>query len=231
MRILTVLVLLTSAAFGQSVDYNKIIVPANVRVEDFGERLVQLAWKNNPENTIVTLQRDVAREDLKSAKAQWLDVFGAAGNLNEFTIKPDQPEALGRTIFFPRYNFSATIRMGIFVRVPADVRKGRETVAIQEERIKSQKLFIRNEVLKAYNDYQSSEKVFRTHVVAKDDAEAAKNLVEQRFKQGEVTLETYNASQTNLNTAAIRVIESENAMMNRKLYLESLIGVKLEEVN
>lgn len=231
MRILVALVLLTSVAFGQSVDYNKIIVPANVRVEDFGERLVQLAWKNNPQNTILALQKDAATQDLKVAKAQWLDIITASGNLNEFTLNPGNLEQLGRTIFFPRYNFSATIRMGMFVRVPADTKKGRDNVAIAEERLKAQKLALRNEVLRSYNDYQMFEKIYRSHVVAKDDAEAAKNLVEQRFKQGEVTLEIYNASQANLNGVNVRVIEAETSMMNAKLYLESLIGVKLEEIN
>ncbi len=46
---------------GQSVDYNKIILPAGAANVSFEERLVQIAWMNNPLSEIVDLGRGAGK--------------------------------------------------------------------------------------------------------------------------------------------------------------------------
>ena len=49
---LTILFILPLAVFAQRVDYNKIILPVGATDISFEERLVQLAWQNNPASHI-----------------------------------------------------------------------------------------------------------------------------------------------------------------------------------
>ncbi len=82
-----VFAIIISRAFAQQVDYNKIILPDEAANISFEEKLVQLAWKNNPASAIVQGEAKVAQYEAKAAGGKWLGLFGAQGNLNEFTIK------------------------------------------------------------------------------------------------------------------------------------------------
>src|SRR5690606_26809784 len=80
------LLFVTAHVYGQSIDYNKIILPDHVQNPDFAEKLVQLAWKNNPVNEI--LRREIKRNEyqVKRNAGQWLDIISMQGNLNEFNL-------------------------------------------------------------------------------------------------------------------------------------------------
>ncbi|NJM25694.1 MAG: TolC family protein [Bacteroidia bacterium] len=221
--------LVSTAVYGQNVDYNKVILPEGVRSEDFGERLVQLAWKNNPQNEIVQRNVTNARWDVKRAGVQWLDIFGVQGNLNEFNVNPSADVA-DRAQFFPRYNFTLRLTFGQFFSIPYDVKKSRETLLINEALVNQQKLALRATVLRTYNQFLTFEKIYKIQSQAALDAENSYKLLEQKFKQGESTFETYNVSLNNFNRSAIAKIQAEADYINARLDLESLIGIKLEEV-
>ena len=57
MKKIILLLFVTANVLGQNVDYNKIILPDHVQSPDFAEKLVQLAWKNNPQNEV--LRREI----------------------------------------------------------------------------------------------------------------------------------------------------------------------------
>src|SRR5690606_29645732 len=50
MKKIVFLLMLSSPLLGQNVDYNKIILPESSQTSEFEEKLVQLAWKNHPDN-------------------------------------------------------------------------------------------------------------------------------------------------------------------------------------
>jgi outer membrane protein TolC len=229
MKNVILLLLIASSVYGQNVDYNKIILPEGVKTDDFAEKLVQLAWKNNPTNEILLRNINTARLDVKRSGVQWLDIFSAQGNLNEFTINREA-DVQNRAAFFTRYNFGARITFGMFFSIPYDVKKSREQVQIAEAQVNQQKLTLRSVVLKTYNEYQVKERIFKLYSQATLDAENSYKLMEQKFKQGETSFETYNASLNNFNRSSIAQLQSEVDYLNAKLDLESLIGVKIEEV-
>src|SRR5690606_15795439 len=142
MKKIIVLLFVTTHVLGQSVDYNKIILPDHVQSPDFAEKLVQLAWRNNPVNEM--LRREIKRNDyqVKRNAGQWLDIFSVQGNLNEFTV-----EGTDRANFYPRYNIRAAISLGMFVTIPMTTKMDRESKAIAESNLDAQKLELRNIVM------------------------------------------------------------------------------------
>lgn len=229
MKKIILFMLISGSVVAQNIDYNKIILPEHSSA-DYVEKLVQLAWKNHPSNDILRKEVDLAQYDVAQSPAQWLDIFRFSGNMNEFTINP-QSDIFGRGIgFYPRYNVSATITLGQFLSIPYNTKKNKQKVAIAQSAVNVQKLEVRNQVIKAYNEYVLREKIYKVQSQLRSDNETSHKLIEQRFKNGETTFETYSLSLNNYSTVAIATLEAETAFKNSKVDLEQLIGVRLEDV-
>ena len=215
--------------FGQNVDYNKIILPDYTKTADFGEKLVQLAWKNHPSNETFRREVDIAETTVRQSTAAWLDIFSVAGNLNEFTINK-QADIYGRAAYWPKYNVRASISLGQFFTIPSTTRINKHRLMIAQANVNTQKLTVRNQVLKAYNEYVLREKMYKVQSQLLLDNETSHKLIEQRFKNGETTFETYSASLSNYTTMTVAQLEAERNYKNAKLDLEQLIGMRLEDV-
>ncbi len=224
------LLFVTAHVYGQSIDYNKIILPDHVQNPDFAEKLVQLAWKNNPVNEI--LRREIKRNEyqVKRNAGQWLDIISMQGNLNEFNLNAQNQMQADRANFYPKYNFRAALSLGMFVTIPMTTKMDRQSLAIAESNLDAQKLEIRNVVMKTYNDYILKEKIYKIQAQVFSDIENAHKLLEQKFKNGETTFESYSASQANYNRSSIVLLTAETDYKNTKLDLEKLIGMNLEDV-
>lgn len=211
---------------GQQIDYNKIIIPEEILVDDLGERLVQLAWKNNPSNLAVIKDNEIAQVVLVQQKWSWLNQITVAGNLNEFTVNPNPDN----NILFPRYNFGVSIPIGIVVSNPTNTKIARRELEKSELAIKQQKLLIRNQVLSAYQDYLMYEQIYRFKSDLTEDVYADFLAVEQKFEDGEVTLEVYKATSKIYISQLEAKVMAKNQLESAKLAIELLIGVNLEEI-
>jgi outer membrane protein TolC len=229
MKKIIFLLFVTVHAFGQNVDYNKIILPDHVQSPDFAEKLVQIAWRNNPLNEVLRREIKLSEYQVKKNAGSWLDIIQVTGNLNEFTINPDA-DARNRRLFYPRYNVRAGISLGMFVNIPYQTKMDRQALAIAESNLDARKLEIRNIVMKTYNDYLLREKIYKIQAQVFSDVENAHKLLEQKFKNGETSFESYSASQGNYNRASIVLLTAETDYKNTKLDLEQLIGMNLEDV-
>jgi outer membrane protein TolC len=236
MKKIIFLLLVSVSTFAQSVDYNKIILPDNSQTTDFAERLVQIAWKNNPNNDVYTREVKVADYEVKKSKASWLEAIEVQGNVNEFTLNRRRDlettanGGLPRSAFYPRYNIRGGVTLGMFFTIPYTTKQNKERLAIAQSQVNARKLELRNLVLSAYNEYVMREKVFRIKTQLVLDTETSHKLVEQKFKNGEITFETYSVSLTTFSDITIAQLEAEKDYKNSKLALEQLIGVKLEDV-
>jgi outer membrane protein TolC len=229
MKTFIFLMVITVPAFCQNVDYNKIILPDYTKNADFAEKLVQLAWRNNPANEAIRRTVNAAGYDVKLSSAQWLDIVSFTGNLNQFTINP-QSDIYGRSAYWPKYNIHASLSLGQLIGIPASTKKAKEQLAIGQANVNTQKLAVRNAVLKAYNEFQMREKVFKVQSQLLMDNETSHKLIEQRFKNGETNFETYSQSLSTYSTMTIGQMEAERDYKNAKLDLEQLIGMRLEDV-
>lgn len=75
-------------AKAQQTDFNRVVQPVEMKAKDFREYLIQLAWVNNPDNQILSKEIDIAKEELKITKKDWLKDLQVTSNLNEANIKP-----------------------------------------------------------------------------------------------------------------------------------------------
>jgi outer membrane protein TolC len=228
MKKVILFLLICGSAAAQNIDYNKIILPEHSSM-DYVEKLVQLAWKNHPDNEVLRREVNVAQYDVAQSPAEWLNIVRFTGNMNEFTINPEL-DVFGRAAFYPRYNISASISLGQLLSIPYNTKKNRERVVIAQSMVNSKKLDVRNAVIKAYNEYVLREKVYKVQTQLKSDNETSHKLIEQRFKNGETTFETYSLSLSNYSAVTIANLEAETAYKNAKADLERLIGVRLEDV-
>ena len=228
-KIVIILTLLPTIIFAQKVDYNDIILPQSAVDVGFPEKLIQLAWQNNPANEILNREREIAEHDVKLSKFSWLENMRIQGNVNEFIINPSS-DVGNRAQFFPKYNVSGFVNLGTFFLIPTETKKRKENVLIANARINSQKLLIRAQVLRNYQDYVMNRELLRIQTEASEDALNAFSIAEQNFKNGTLGLEEYNASLKAYNHQQVLKITAENKFNISKINLEELIGIKLEDV-
>jgi outer membrane protein TolC len=222
-------ILALQTALAQQVDYNKIILPSNVRSEDFGEKLVQLAWQNLPSNAVLENNKEIAELRSKLANWSWLNQIAVRGNLNEFSVDPESsPTGVN---LFPRYNIGVTIPLGIFVSEPIEARVAKKLSLNSALQINQQKLNVRKLVLVAYQNFLMYEEILKVKNDLLEDEYANMLAVEQKFQRGEITIDQYKSVTRAYNLEVEEKIKANNQLQNSKLELESLIGVKLEDVN
>jgi outer membrane protein TolC len=219
----------SASAFSQNVDYNKIILPSGVQTSDFAEKLVQIAWRNNPTNEVFRREVNVAGYETKKAAVQWLDVIHVQGNLNQFVLNPGS-DVFSRAPFYPKYNVHGDLSLSWLFTIPYNTKQNKERTIIAQSQVNAQKLLVRNSVLKTYNEYLMREKVFKIQSQLALDNETSHKLVEQKFKNGQLTFETYSASLTAFSSTTLAQLEAERDYKNAKLDLEQLIGMRLEDV-
>lgn len=229
MKMLILLLVISTPLLAQNVDYNKIILPEGSQGSEFEERLVQLAWRNHPSNEAVRREVNVASYDVKLSNASWLENIRITGNMNEFTINK-AADPFGRAAFFPKYNIGASISLGTFLTTPYTIKKSKEILVISQANVNTQKLAVRNTVLKLYNEFQMRERIYKLHSQALLDNETSHKLSEQRFRRGEITFETYSLSLSSYNDVMVAQLQSERDYKNAKLDLEQWIGMRLEDV-
>lgn len=210
-----------------TVDYNKIIVPGSSANLNAEERLVQIAWRNYPDNEALWHELASAEASIRITQWAWLDQIFIQGNLNEFTIEPEKAPPGGN--FFPKYNVGVTMPLGKFISIPNHKRQAKEAYRVKELDINKQKLMIRATVLGLYTQYMAMLEVYKIEKSTSDDAYGAFRIEEQKFKNGEITLEKYNASQDYRAIKKIREITAENDYKQVKFKLEEYLGMRLED--
>lgn len=214
----------------QQIDYKKIILPEGITNLSVEERLVQLAWKNNPEVKAVQHDVNASQYEVKVAATRWTSLLGAQGNLNEFTVKQITGSTQTANNFYPRYNVYLNVPLSAFFEFPNQKKAARERMGIKQEQSNMLKLDIRARVLKLYSEYRKNETVWRIRKEELDDFKLRVNTIEQKFSDGAATLEEYVSAQRVYRNVQIEEATAKSDWDKSKFDLEQVIGVKLEEV-
>ncbi len=213
----------------QQVDYNRIIPAASVANEDFAEKLVRLSWQNLPSNIATQSQIIIAENAVTMARWSWLDRLTFSSNLNEYTIGArDLPD--GRTAFWPKYNFNISFSPGMILKVPMEIKTAKENLRLTQLATDEQKIQTRNLVLQRYQDYLMQKQVLEMEARMLESATTEFELKEERFKRGQLLLDEYNESARAYMSQQRQKLAAETNYIKAKLELESLIGVRLEDV-
>jgi outer membrane protein TolC len=222
------LVILSLSCWGQTVDYNKIIIPDKTPSISFAERLVQIAWKNNPQNVVVQQNVDVLKKEQRLATWDWLDNVMAQGNLNEYTIHGLDYNS--RAIYYPRYNLSLRLSLGTFLLTPLKANIAKEKAIAGVALVNDQKIQIRKMVLLAVESLKEQYKVLKFRSRMKEDFLVLYRASQQKFSTGLIPLEEYRLATHEYTSNAELEVTAQSAFNQRKIELEALIGLTLEEV-
>lgn len=218
-----------SLAYGQNVNYNRIIPPEYLTELAFSEKLVYLAWQNHPSNQVLQYDYEIAKNNKVKANWAWLDMFIASYNINEYTINPTEATR-DRALFYPKYNLGAHLNLAKFVEVPMDIKIAKKEVEKMDATLNNQKISLRAIVLRTYQDYLLAKEILKIQTISTEEAFSRFSLSEQRFKNGEITLEQYNESVAIYNAGRKSKLEAETKFNIEKINLEELIGIPLEDV-
>lgn len=189
------------------------------------EVLVELAMQN-PIVRSYAAKTQINRYETNKAKAQWLNMLTAAGNLNEYTIK----NSGNNNVFFPRYNFSLMVPLGSLIVIPNDVKIARAEKKVLITEKESEILKIKADVLNAYELYAANKKLLELQVPLLEDVYSHYKQMEEKFSAGDkdVTVETLNISYRSYNEEMVRKVMLERDIRQAKIELEKLIGVPFE---
>lgn len=221
--------ILPAFAIAQSTDYNKIILPENVRPNSFEEKLVQLAWKNNPQNRIVNHNVIRLSKEKNLAKYSWLNNISGVANVNEFTLNPSA-DVFGRASFYPKYNLSVRVTLATLFLTPTETKIANEKVIVGEEQVNLQKLKIRGDVLKAFEVVKENYKVYRLRVNLEEDFLLIYRESEKKFSLGQIQIDEYRQASQSFYSQTEAVISAKSEFNQSKIDLEVLVGLILEDI-
>lgn len=228
MKLLHLLIFLPVVVSAQNIDYNKVILPDKVIPAEFEEKLVQLAWKNHPANKVVMQNVAIAEKEKKQAAWSWLDDIYANGNLNEFTINPN-PET-SANLFFPKYNFGVRVSLGTLVRVPIETRIANDKLINTQHLVNEKKISVREDVLSNLERFKQYFAFRKYRQQLKDDFYTIFLLEQQKYEKGEIEFERYRSVSHAYLTQAEDVRDAETNMNASRISIESLIGIRLKDV-
>lgn len=227
--IFTLLLVLSSGAFGQIVDYNEVITPDSIEPANFEARLVRLAWQNYPLNRTYDANMKIAEAKVKEEKMGWLDPLTLNLNYGEPHFQANKDTTFN-SIFFPRYMLSLNLNVGRVFSTPHRVKQAEQQREIAAANYDAQKLRLRAEVIARYRTYLTNLELLKLRIKSQEDAYSTYLDLTQKFQQGTVDLEIFTQSALAYNHATEEKIQAEGDVAITKARLEELIGVKLEEV-
>jgi len=230
--LLCAFILSVNFAWAQKVDYNKIIAPESSSGMSMEERLVQLAWQNNPSSAMAKGNVAFAQYGLKTVKTEWATQFGVNGNLNEFTIKgfngDDDP--LSRANFYPRYNVYVHIPLASFIQRPNQRRAAETRVGYAQDEMNLMKLDLRARVLKIYAQYKQNKEVHDIRTKAQEEESDLFNLIETKFEKNQITVQEYLQAAKSRTEQKVQVALAKSVLDQSEIDLEQIIGVPLRDV-
>lgn len=227
--ILFILIFLPHLVFGQNIDFNTIILPEGIENITIEEKLVQLAWKNNPISHVSNNNLQIAKHNINLAGASWINNIRLTGNVNEFVIDPGSDQ-FNRAQFFPLYNISASFALGDFISNPQNVKIAKLEYQNELENINQQKLLIRAEVLRRFYEYQTTKKILDLESELTENALNTFSLIEEQFLNGETSIEKYNEAYKAHKSQQITLENIKNQLKNVEINIEELIGIDLESL-
>ena len=196
-------------------------------IDAFGEKLVLAALSNHPDLSISNRNSEIARKETSDTKVGWLNNVTISGNLNEASINP--PEQ-ANNLFFPRYNFSLRVPLGIFFTQPIQTKIAKEKYFISLEEMKKVESEIRTTVLTTYNNYLLRQEIYEMKVQMVEEERAILQSSETKFANGEISLEQYNDANRKYRLDIEALLFAQTNLSNAKLELEQLIGTKLDNI-
>lgn len=214
----------------QAITPDKMIA-ASPNIED---KLVGLAMQN-PNLEISDHQIQIAKYELKEAKAWWINNISLTFNANEFTVdrlvKGTQPQQVGGYYpYYPIYNASVSIPIGGLFSKPSATKAAKEKVAIAVADRNLVYRQIRAAVLSAYEDYLADRQLLTLQSQMTESSYNDYLQAKQKFRNGQIGVDSYNSSFKEYHAQLTNSINAQHDLEISRIKLEEIIGVPLSTV-
>jgi len=201
----------------------------NPNVDSVAEALVALAM-NNPS---VRSSENFAQQYkylYKVSKTTWLNNIVLQGNLNEYSFQNTaSTDPLKQSTQYPKYNFGVIVPIGIFINSPKQAKADYYKYQFAVEQVNVEKQNIRREVLINYQDYTMNRQLLSQYQQLVSDWGIIHKKNEQKFSNGEITLEAFYASTKTYTDELSKQSNINNALRTSEARLEALIGMNVED--
>ncbi len=206
----------------QNVNYSEVIDSAS---RDTAERLVVIAWRNNPDNLQIERTTEALKYDERGISKQWLNTVVGTANFNRNSLSTNN----SNNFYYPIFNLGINVPLGIFWTQPAQSKAAHQRWKSSVEKVNSQKMDIRNKVLDAYQNYYLNRELLKYHNKSIENDYVDYLSKQNKFKNGEIPLEVYSAAESKYYgdlTTKLNLLHNFNIS---QYDLERLIGVRLEQ--
>lgn len=196
--------------------------------------LIDSAIANSPEVNIAEYQvvsKEYDVQKLRNDWSQWVSVGGQYryGALGRSTTNQD-------ALLFPEltvgYFISASVRIPLdyFITHGDEVKSAESQVNVLQEQKRAKKITVREEVIDIYNHLLLLQKLIKIANENRESSELIYQMAEDRFRDGETTLEELSNS-TNMRASSASQYETLKSEFSETYgKLERLVGVPLNKL-
>lgn len=229
MKIYTLLVLNLFLITGlHSQGFNSDTLRFNPLIDSVAEKLVEMAMLNARIGTIENSAYASEYEYMRS-RTTWLNNIVVSGNVNEFSLKNEvAANPLNQSTQYPRYNIGVILPLGLFINNGKQTKANYYRYEAAIDQIKKEKQDIRKEVLTSYENYLMNKQLLSVQQSLLQDAKILLSRHEEKFADGEITLEQYTNTSKQYYAEKVRVINLIRDLKVIVAELESLIGMNIE---
>lgn len=225
MKKIIVLSLVLIALKGRSQNLNDSLSNVNFELDDStAARLAELAMSKSLDLKILDKQTEMNLYDLQKAKGNYLNNFTASFNLNEINLKPRAEQG---NVFFPRYNFNLSLPLGTFITKPKDVKIAKARYESSQAARDLEASNLKGQIKTAYETYQMNTYLLTLQETVLQDEFVLMNQVQQKFKDGQVSLEVFTNASKRYNVELVKRVNLLKDVNASKYALETLLGMDL----
>ena len=189
-------------------------------------RLVALALQA-PRYDAAGHQISVANSNLMLARRAWFNLLTFSVNYNDQTFA-NHTQNYGYV--YPKYYFGLIIPVGLFFTMGPQIHAARESVKIAEDTREELARTIRMDVLTKYETYKNYEALILLQNTVVIDNQAAVTQIEQKFRDGTVSIDQYNAANKAFSDEKAKLLNLQLAQDLERLDIERMIGVSFDSV-
>lgn len=189
-------------------------------------RLVALALQA-PRYDAAGHQINMANSQLMLARRAWFNLLTFSVNYNDQTFAKQSPAT---SYVYPKYYFGLIIPVGLFFTMGPQIHAARENVMVAEDTREELARTIRMDVLSKYDTYKNYEALILLQNTIVVDNQAAVAQIEQKFRDGTVSIDQYNATNKAYSDEKAKLLNLQLAQDLVRLDIERMIGTRFDAV-
>lgn len=208
----------------------------NSIIEDIDSTLlkkyISLALQNYPRKLAFDERAKRAKSIVTTAKVSWLDPFFAG-----FYYRPENGGigvagggTLTQLYTNNGFQFGINVSLGTLLSKPSLIKTAKSDYKAAKAESDEYKITLTTEVKGRYYDYLLTKRQLELRNLSAQSLKALSSDSKAKYERAEITLDTYTASKNAATESEVQLLTAEDAYLKAKSSLESIIGMRLEDV-